>query len=350
MSSGEYSLARRIRNLRLEKNISQAQLASRAGMLPAQLCKIESGRNRLNGSTLSRVAAALDVSISCLLGENGDRLPTSRRERRPDDAVCEGSYVPVLMNDCFSKSELVGLSEVREWERIVAEAEERRGVSVQTVFQLSYPYGMNEQAADLVAREVRSSLGMGREPALNLTATLERVGVRIVKIRGPYNFKSASFYNCKRRTLSIALSANDTPERNNFRIACELGAAVAFAVNGYSPVEDVGEVHRFIRRFAAAFLMPEECVRAEVSSLGLRPEDWTMETLVFVKERFGVSAESFALRLETLGLIKPLLRNKLRDGLRARYAAKPEDMEPHAAKGLTRLDILMAIKKGRSQP
>ncbi len=316
-------------------------------MLPAQLCKIESGRNGLNGSTLSRIASALDVSMSYLLGEVKElSLAESKahvRRRSFDESGC----VPLLTNGCCVGEAVVGLAEVQQWEQVVSEAEEKRGVSSQTVFQLSYPYGMDERAAELVAREVRASLGMGREPALNLAATLERSGVRIVKIKGPYNFKSASFYNCRRRTLSIALSANDTPERNNFRIACELGAAVAFAWNGYAPIEDAGEVHRFIRRFAAAFLMPEESVRAEVSSLGMRPDDWTMGALVFVKERFGVSAESFALRLESLGLIMPSLRNKLRDSLRTRYADKPDDMEPHPPKGLTRLDVLK-MKKGVS--
>ena len=69
-----------------------------------------------------------------------------------------------------------------------------------------------------------------------------------------------------------------------------------------------------------------------------------MQSIVYVKERFGVSAEAFALRLESLGLIAPSLRQKLRDALRAGYAAHPRSMEPHPPKNQTRLDILEEIK------
>ncbi|MGN0854938.1 MAG: helix-turn-helix domain-containing protein [Kiritimatiellia bacterium] len=40
-------------------------------------------------------------------------------------------------------------------------------------------------------------------------------------------------------------------------------------------------------------------------------------------------AESFALRLEELGLIVPVLRLRLREQLRAYYRAHPDAMEPH---------------------
>ena len=69
-----------------------------------------------------------------------------------------------------------------------------------------------------------------------------------------------------------------------------------------------------------------------------------MPVLVYTKDRFGVSAESFALRLESLGLIAPSLRTKLRDELRARYTARPRSMEPHPPKNQTYVDILEEIK------
>ena len=50
--------------------------------------------------------------------------------------------------------------------------------------------------------------------------------------------------------------------------------------------------------------------------------------LVMMKSHFGVSAEAYALRLESLDLIVPELRIQLRDRLRAHYERHPNDMEP----------------------
>ena len=74
--------------------------------------------------------------------------------------------------------------------------------------------------------------------------------------------------------------------------------------------------------------MPPLTVRQVVAATGIGPEDWTFSKLVALKGYFGVSAESFALRLEELGLIAPVLRLKLREQLRAYYRANPNAMEP----------------------
>ena len=185
---------------------------------------------------------------------------------------------------------------------------------------------------------------MGSQPRVDLAPVLESVGVRVVRVRCPAAFQSAAFYNTVRRTLSIALNEFNTPERNLYRLAYELGGAVRFASHGYSTVVDEGSEHRFLRAFTAAFLMPEEAVRGAVARLGVAPRRWSMDALVYVKERFGVSAEAFALRLENLGLIMPSLRQALRDELRAGYKAHPHSMEPHPPKNQTLVDIMKGIR------
>ena len=318
-------------------------------MLPAQLCKIELGRNGVTGSTLARLAAALDVSVAELLGEAASP-PVAPSVAVSESAAARDAsdYVSVLAAANASRETNAVRAAVEKWETALTVAERARGVSVQTALQLVYPYGADERAAELLARDVRASLGLGRQPAVGLAVALERVGVRVVSVKRPAAFQSASFYNHARRTLSIALNAANTSERNTYRLAYELGAAVLFASAGYSTVADEGAAHRFIRNFTAAFLLPEETVRAETAIFGIAPDGWTMEALVFVKERFGVSAESFALRLESLGLITPSLRHVLRDALRARYAAHPKAMEPHPPKGQTILDIMKGKTGGRT--
>ena len=339
--ASDFSTSSAIRALRVKSGLSQLGLAKRAGMSPAQLCKIERGLNGLTASTLRRLADALGVSVSALLGESpeGSGVEEGHVGGR---AVLGGreSYMPVFAGG--GSAERVA-AEVEEYGRAVMELEDRLGVSSQTTMQLAYAYGGDERAAEVLARDIRASLGMGSQPRVDLAAVLESAGVRVVGVRRPAVFQSASFYNESRRSLLIALNESNTAERNAYRLAYELGGAVLFASRGYRQVADEGQSHRFLRSFAAAFLMPEEAVRGAVARFGVRPSGWTMPVLVYVKERFGVSAEAFALRLESLGLIAPSLRQKLRDELRAGYAAHPRSMEPHPPKNQTGLDVLKEI-------
>lgn len=310
-------------------------------MSPAQLCKIERGRNGMTASTLRRIADALGVPVSSLLGERSE--VSSAGDSGDWHAVHEepSSYSPVFV---AGEGDSQILAEIEKYERAALELEDRLGIASQTAIQLVYAYGSDEKAAELLARDIRTSLGMGRLPCIDIATVLENAGVRVVRMRGPSVFQSASFYNETRRSIVIALNSSNTKERDNYRLAYELGGAVLFASRGFKSIADEGSNHRFLRAFAAAFLMPEEALRGAVARLGVRPDGWSMPVLVYTKERFGVSAESFALRLESLGLIAPSLRTKLRDELRARYTARPRSMEPHPPKNQTYVDILEEIK------
>lgn len=338
-----------VKRWRISRGLSQTELARRAGMVPSQLCKIESGRNGLTSSTISRLAQALDVSISELLGEKIDSfdgvMKCEMTALAYEDVAGAAlyNYSPILKFQGTDREASAVFDQAVEYEREVTRLEEQIGVKTQTVLQLTYPYGEDERATELLARDVRFSLGLGRQPAINARTILENAGVLISEIDMPATFQSASFYNFDKRTLSIVLNKNSTDERKRYRMIYETGAAVLFASTSYRSIEDDGAAHRFLRNFAAAFLMPEEAVRSAVMGLGIRPRSWTMDALIFVKEYFGVSAEAFALRLEFLGLITPAIRGEMREALRKYYQENPDSMEPHPPQGQTRLDILRGI-------
>jgi transcriptional regulator with XRE-family HTH domain len=63
----------RIRQLRNEKGLSQAKLAVRADMDPATLNRLEQGKGNPNLKTLERVAEALGVEVTDLLGKASRR-------------------------------------------------------------------------------------------------------------------------------------------------------------------------------------------------------------------------------------------------------------------------------------
>ena len=316
-----------IHRLRTEKGLTQAALARRAGMTPSQLCKLELGQNAMTESTMRRIAKALDISIAELLGEN---VTTGFEVREnPDSTIYQIEKYSLVCRGNMS-DELIGDLRriVREKEAEITEAEKTLGIVPGTALQLFFPYGVNEEAAELLARDMRFSLGVGNMPLQNLASLLEMRGVRIFKVEETNSFQSLSFFNTSLHTLAIVLNARNTDERNTYRLAYELGAASVFAMSSFRTVGDEGNVHRLLRKFTAAFLMPEETMRMDVARCGIEPNKWSMRLLNLLKRRFAVSAEAYALRLETLGLITPSLRVQLRDELRQYYIDHPDAMEP----------------------
>lgn len=54
----------KITEVRLEKNLSQTQLAKLTGMHRSNICRIESGRQNISLDTLIRIFDALGIDIS----------------------------------------------------------------------------------------------------------------------------------------------------------------------------------------------------------------------------------------------------------------------------------------------
>ena len=63
-------LAARLRALRIERGLTQDQLGERAGMDPAEIRRLESGRRDPGVRVLSRLAQGLEVPASSLLDES----------------------------------------------------------------------------------------------------------------------------------------------------------------------------------------------------------------------------------------------------------------------------------------
>jgi len=56
----------RIREIRLRKNITQVELAERAGMDQGAICDVETGKHASQVTTLERIATALGIRLSAI--------------------------------------------------------------------------------------------------------------------------------------------------------------------------------------------------------------------------------------------------------------------------------------------
>src|ERR1700710_2398415 len=68
----------RIRVFRIHRKISQTDLADKIGVAFQQVQKYEKGANRIGASRLSRIAAALGISVGELFGSSKGKTADSR--------------------------------------------------------------------------------------------------------------------------------------------------------------------------------------------------------------------------------------------------------------------------------
>ncbi|CCD95761.1 Uncharacterized HTH-type transcriptional regulator y4dJ (modular protein) [Bradyrhizobium sp. ORS 375] len=67
------ALARNLRRLRLDKGLTQEELANAAGLRQALISELEAGKLDVRIDTLSRVAIALDATLAELFHESQRR-------------------------------------------------------------------------------------------------------------------------------------------------------------------------------------------------------------------------------------------------------------------------------------
>lgn len=69
LQAGRRLLARNLRRLRLERKLTQDELAAEAGVRQALISELESGKIDVRLDTLQRIASALDARLAELLEE-----------------------------------------------------------------------------------------------------------------------------------------------------------------------------------------------------------------------------------------------------------------------------------------
>lgn len=79
------ALGERIRDVRVLRRLSQAEVATRAGIHRSRVSQIESGQ-QLSVETLFRLARALDVHPADLLDDRDEGALLARLRRRRNDA------------------------------------------------------------------------------------------------------------------------------------------------------------------------------------------------------------------------------------------------------------------------
>jgi Zn-dependent peptidase ImmA (M78 family)/transcriptional regulator with XRE-family HTH domain len=325
---------------------------------------IEQGRHIPTGRILMRLADALDVTVDEILGRTYEVSGASPACLKEEQGLYLVSAIPaserkapyaepVLLSDDDRHDD-----EVRErLERIIRAflmLEDVCGAQKRALIPLFASFTRTDTGMEMLARQVRTSLGIGEGVIFDYLELLENAGLRIVFCDLRAHIHSAAYYDRVNANAFIFVHDKMNAERQIFELIKRLGAIYLFTdlrkhenAHGVKPAllrseeplmygsraEKLLDERHAVRRFTAAFLMPETAVRASVAQLGIRPHEWTYELLLRIKHRFGVSAQSFLYRLTEFSLISEELAIRFRARIELHYK-KTDFGEPDDSKRL----------------
>jgi len=271
--------------------------------------KYERDQSMPSSGVLIALADALDVSVDYLVGDRGMVLEAVEFGKRKiankrAEAKVEAKILH-LLEPYLMLEELLDLQSV-EWD-------EPR--------EAPYPVNREVSEADRAARSLRRHWGLGSAPIPNLVEILEERGIKILAIDlANIDGLTARVRRPRMGAVPvIVVNRKDRGERQRFTLAHELGRMV---MDVDADVDEEKAAHRF----AGAFLMPADALRAEIgrhrTSIGGRE-------LFHLKRLFGVSVQVIAHRCKDLGIFnRSLFQRLFREFDRLGWRRPPYE-EPH---------------------
>lgn len=319
-----------IRRLRRERHLSQAELARRVEIRAGPMNNLEQGKHLPSARVLFAIAGVLGVPADAVLCPGGT---VAYVHPGPSTATGLGSGAGVHagrpLAECTRLPQEGGVLSAAVLTVLdsVAAAylalEDLCTAPKRAAISLYVPFETDEAGVLHLVTQVRRLMGIGAAVVFDYLELFENAGLRVVFLRLPDGRDSLSCYDEPNGNAFVFIRRGMNPEKQVFRLLYELGRVYLYARRRYgggeAAVERGLDEEHAARKFAALFLMPEEAVRTTVTQTGVRPGGWSYELLLRLKHRFGVSAESFAIRLEELALIDVALARRLKERIREHY-------------------------------
>jgi Zn-dependent peptidase ImmA (M78 family)/DNA-binding XRE family transcriptional regulator len=277
-------IGRKLKLARAAAGLSLRDLADRIeGKVTAQaIGKYERDEDMPSSGVLMALARALNVREEYLLSDDEVVLESVDFRKAPKASAKEEAMIQAKTMDLLERyiglEELLGLRSV-DWEQ-----------------PRSAPYPVADMRdAEDAARSVREDWGLGNDPIPKLAELLEERGIKILSLDLDDIDGLAAKVRRKERPAArvIVIKKSTWSERKRFNLAHELGHMVI------APDKKVNE-EKAAHRFAGAFLIPADSLRAEVGS---SRSTISLGELVALKERFCVSIQAIVYRCKDLGII-----------------------------------------------
>ncbi|MFL5346528.1 MAG: helix-turn-helix domain-containing protein [Hyalangium sp.] len=197
-----------------------------------------------------------------------------------------------------------------------------------------------EAAADAMRKHWKLSDG----PLESVTQTIEDNGcIAVCSSDVPPSFDGLSGWANGEFPVLVS-SARPSIDRRRYNFAHELGH-LAMNCSGLSETEEENLAHRF----AAAFLVPASVAKRE---FGEKRRNISMEELMLLKQKYGLSMQSWAHRAHELGIIDAPTHNRLFAQFSAKGWREREPVEFTGREEPVRLKLLVlrALAEGVITP
>lgn len=253
--------------------------------------------------------SARDLSKMVEISEGYYSLIVSKNENPSEDLVSKFSKVLKYPINFFYKSDIDIIHEevvsFRSLKSLTVKSKNSAIAAGELAFELidylntkfelppvDFPVTGENIEPEQAAVITRAHWGIGYRPIGNIVALLEAKGIRVLSLSE--NTKSLDAYSLWRNNEPyIFLNTMKTSERTRFDAAHELGHLILHRFRRKSGPD----VEREADKFASAFLMPEEDIRAEVRIFS------SLNQLIALKKRWGVSLKALVYRLHKIGLM-----------------------------------------------
>jgi Zn-dependent peptidase ImmA (M78 family)/DNA-binding XRE family transcriptional regulator len=192
-----------------------------------------------------------------------------------------------------------------------------------------------------VAMNLRKEWALGSDPIDKLIEVLEDRGVKVAIVEAEGEVDGLSCWVNEEIPL-ILVKKNQTSDRMRFSIAHELGHLLLKMPNSLKP-------EKAADRFAGAFLVPREAVKAE---LGERRQSFSFYELMSLRVKYGMSVQAWIYRAHDLDIISDSFFAQLFQSLRAKGLKEKEIGEPLPAEHAKRFErlVLQAVEEDLISP
>jgi Zn-dependent peptidase ImmA (M78 family)/DNA-binding Xre family transcriptional regulator len=290
------------------RRLSQVQLAAMVGVSPATVSKWRSGQQAPEADTLERLASVINVSPEWFTRQLPEQCSVPLFRSNASAHVAARQMLEARLE--WTQDIVLALSEFVDFPRLNL-----------PVRKFANPEEISDSDIEEAACECRDLWRLGRRAIPDLALAVEGAGVILVREEtGIAPIEGLSAWSEELCRPIILLSADkDNGFRSRFDLAHELGHLVLHKGMPRSTDRDrYKQMEAQAHRFAGAFLLPAETFSSEVRT------PVTLDSLLLLKQRWGVSVAAIIMRLEALGIIDEEAKVILFKRRSARWGAKSE--------------------------
>lgn len=290
------------------RRLSQVQLAAMVDVSPPTISKWRSGQQAPEAPKLDRLASVVNVSPEWF---------TRPLPPKPSP--------PLFRSNAAAHVAARSMLEARlEWAQEIAlclgTMAEFPAVNVPSREFLT-PDAIAQSDIEAAAAECRTAWKLGTGPIPDVALALESAGVILVREEtGVAQIEGLSAWSEPlQRPLVFLASDKDNGFRSRFDASHELGHLVMHKrIGRVTDRAQYKEMERQAHQFAGAFLLPAESFSIEVKT------PVTLDSLLLLKQRWGVSVGAMIMRLAAIGILDEDEKTSLLKRRAARWGAKAE--------------------------